>query len=40
MNNEQRTVNNRNNPLVEKSDRLAYLVYKITKDFPKENYMV
>ena len=25
-----------NNPLIEKSDELAHLVYKITKDFPKE----
>lgn len=34
MNKEQRTMNN--NPLVEKSDKLAHLVYKLTRAFPKE----
>ena len=29
-------MNSENNPLIEKSDKLAFLVYKITKDFPKD----
>jgi four helix bundle protein len=33
-NNEQQTMNN--NPLIRKSDKLAYLIYKITKNFPKD----
>ena len=32
MNNEQRT----KNPLIKKADELAFLVYKISKNFPKE----
>ncbi len=32
MNNEQRT----RNPLIEKSDKLAYEIYKITRKFPKD----
>lgn len=32
MNKEQ----HKNNPLIEKADRLAYLIYKASRDFPKE----
>jgi four helix bundle protein len=41
MSNEQRTMNNKqrtikDDPLSEKADELAHLVYKVTKKFPKE----
>jgi four helix bundle protein len=34
MSGKQRTANN--NPLVEKSDRLVHLVYRLTREFPRD----